>query len=399
MEIEDFHEEIEEALRQELLYQETINALKNISKGEKISKLLINAISDRDIAFASVLAQLLLKDTLSKVILLYLRFTEENRVDSIRLMTKLLSEEDAPEELAPLPDMLIEGKAEEVHSLLESYLRKLENKPPYGYIFPTETLDQAFSALADMLTQDFSEEVLGKVRNSVATCSNLASTVREAVLGDEEGVEGALLTSYVSSLVHIAFTDKTSSEEKERALNIIPRSVEEYGDVVGDMVAMTLSIDTLNPERWVWNKVLSLFDTETQAMILTCAKANNPVLKVPLEGFKDAWIISSESIAPLLTEEPQLSELSSQKVIKALIGYELYEEEIAYLIPLWMPFGRREEIMRIFRSFDDMRLQEDILRSALITACEEDKDTIKESVEFILSRAEDDLRESLKDMI
>ena len=399
MEIEDFNEEIEEALRQELLYQETLNALRNISQGEKISKLLITAFSDRDVALASVLAQFLLKDTLSKVLLLYLRFTEEERVDSIRTMAKLLSEEDVPEELAPLPDMLREGKVEGAHSLLESSLRKLENEPPYGYMFPTETLDQAFSALADMLTQDFSEEILGKVRNSVATCSNLASTVREAVLGDEEGVEGALLTSYISSLVHIAFTDKTSSEEKERSLNIISRSVEEYGDVVGDMVAMTLSIDTLNPEREVWKRALSLFDTETQAMILTCAKANNPVLKVPLEGFREAWTISSESVAPLLTEEPQFSDLSSQKVIKALIGYELYEEEIAYLIPFWMPFGRREELTQIFHSFDDMRLQEDILRNALITAYEEDKDTIKESVEFMLSRAEDDLRESLKDMI
>ncbi|EDP76455.1 hypothetical protein [Hydrogenivirga sp. 128-5-R1-1] len=399
MEIEDFNEEIEEALRQELLYQETLNALRNISQGEKISKLLITALSDRDTAFASVLAQFLLKDTLSKVLLLYLRFTEEGRVDSIRTMAKLLSEEDAPQDLAPLPDLLIEGKVEEAHDLLEGYLRKVREEPPYGYMFPTETLDQAFSALADMLTQDFSEEVLGEVRNSVATCSNLASTVREAVLGDEEGVEGALLTSYVSSLVHIAFTDKTSSEEKERSLNIISRSVEEYGEVVGDMVAMTLSIDTLNPEREVWKRALSLFDTETQAMILTCAKVNNPVLKIPLEGFRDAWTISSESVAPLLTEEPQFSELSSQKVIKALIGYELYEEEIAYLIPLWMPFGRREELAQIFRSFDDMRLQEDILRNALITAYEEDKDTIKESVELILSRAEDDLRESLKDMI
>ncbi len=399
MEIEDFNEEIEEALRKELLYQETLNALRNISQGEKISKLLITAFSDRDVALASVLAQFLLKDTLSKVILLYLRFTEEGRVDSIRTMAKLLSEEDAPQDLAPLPDLLIEGKVEEAHDLLEGYLRKVREEPPYGYMFPTETLDQAFSALADMLTQDFSEEVLGEVRNSVATCSNLASTVREAVLGDEEGVEGALLTSYVSSLVHIAFTDKTSLEEKERSLNIISRSVEEYGDVVGDMVAMTLSIDTLNPEREVWNRALSLFDTETQAMILTCAKANNPALKVPLEGFREAWTISSESVAPLLTEEPQFSELSSQKVIKALIGYELYEEEIAYLIPLWMPFSRREELMQIFRSFDDMRLQEDILRNALITAYEEDKDTIKESVELILSRAEDDLRESLKDMI
>lgn len=399
MEIEDFHEEIAESLRQELLYQETLNALKNISQGERISKLLITALSDRDIALASVLAQFLLKNALSEVILLYLRFTQEGRLDSIRLMAKLLSEEDTPEELASLPDLLIEGKVEEAHSLIEGFLKNLENEPPYGYIFPTEILDQAFSALADMLLQDFSEEVLEKVKNSVAVCSNLASTVREAMLGDEDGIEGALLTSYVSSLVHIAFTDKTSPEYKEKALNIISRSVGEYGDVVGDMVAMTLSIDTLNPEREVWNKTLSLFDLETQAMILTCAKANNPTLKVSLKGFGEAWAISSESIAPLLTDEPQFSDLSSQKVIKALMGYELYEEEIAYLIPLWIPFGRKEELLQIFHSFDDIKLQEDILRNALFTTYEEDKDVIRESIELILSRSENALRETLQDMI
>ena len=399
MEIEDFNEEIEEAIRQELLYQETLSALKNISRGERISKLLHASLSDRDVALASVLAQFLLKDTLSKVLLLYLRFAEEGRVDSIRTMSKLLSEEDVPQDLAPLPDLLIEGKVEEAHDLLENSLKNLKDEPPYGYLFPTETLDQAFSALADMITQDFSEDILGKVRNSVATCSNLGSTVREAVLGDEDGVEGALLTAYISSLVYIAFTDDTSSEEKERSLTIISRSVEEYGEVVGDMAAMTLSIDTLNPEREVWNRTLNLFDTETQAMILTCAKANNPTLKVPIKDFGDAWTISSESVAPLLTEEPQFSDLSSQRVIKALIGYELLEEEVAYLIPFWIPFGRKEEILQAFLSFDDIDLQEDILRSALITTYKEDKDLIKESVEFILANSSDDLREALKDMI
>ena len=399
MEIEDFHEEIEEAIRQELLYQDTLSALKDISQGDRISDLLTTALSEEDIGLASVLAQFLLKETISKVILLYLQLTLEGREDAFIQMMKILSEEDIPQDLKAIPDLLEEERIEEVPELITQCIKKLKDEAPYGYLFPSQILDQAMGALADMILQDFSEEVLREVRRSVATCSNLASVVREAILGDENGVEGALLTSYVSSLVHIAFTDRTNTEDKERALNLISRSLEEYGEVVGDMVALSLSIDTLNPERRAWEKVLNHFDPETQAMILTCAKANNPSLKVPLEGYAEAWTISMESIAPMLTEEPEFSDLSSQKVIKALIGYELLEEEIAYLIPFWIPFGRKEELLGIFHSFESEELQEDILRNALTTTYEEDIETIKGGVEFILSNSSEDLRESLKDMI
>jgi len=398
VDLEDFYEEVARTASQELLYNDILRALKDNTQGDKISELLRVALTEKNLCLASVLAQFLLKDPLSKIVLLYLRLVSEGRRDALRWISRIASEEDSYQAIREIPTTLKTGGEDSVSEVIEGCIKELEDREPYRYLFPTYILHELLGTISELAEEDFSEGVSAHIASSVATCSNLGVATREAMLGNSEHVEGALVGAYMSLLTHLAFSKSLSPDYRERAIRELAEGVSDYGDMVGEVVATTLSIDTIDADRETWDRLLAPFGTEVKAMILTSSKANNPELKVPLTGYEREWEISAESVVPMLSDQPEFSSLSSKKVIKDLFAYELEEEDLAYLIPYWIPFSRREELLGVFSSLN-LELQSSILKTALSSSFPEDRETIERSVGFIISSLDAELQDKLKDMI